>query len=232
MKKAFSLIEVIISIVIISISMMSVPMILKQTSKSNEFSIIQEAILASSTKINNILSYSWDKNSYDVTNGVLRTLDVSSGDDELKRVIGINDSNLRIGHVFQNGRRRFFDYNSSHGITYPNNTINLTMKASINDFFNEIVNIGGSGAYDYKDANLAMRSKIYYVSDQANYSLDNLNFTFSTSTSNPITNNPITKSTNIKMIVLTTTSPLLGHSLTLRAFESNIGQSKLITRTK
>lgn len=233
MKRGFSLIEVVLAIVIIAISMMSVPMLLKQTSKSDEFSIIQEAVLASSTKMGNILSYSWDKNSYDNSNFILRTLDISSnGDSELVRVIGTNDSNLRKGHIFQNSRRRFFDYNGSNGITYPDNTVTPSNKVSINDFHNQTATIGGGGAYDYKDSTISMNSKIYYVPDSATYSNTNINFTFSQSTSVPITSDPKTKSTNIKMIVITTISPLLGHSLTLRTYESNIGQSKLITRTK
>ncbi len=233
MKKAFSLVEVVFAIVIIAISMMSVPMILKQTTKSNEFSIIQEAILASSTKMGNILSYSWDKNSYDITNKLLRTLDVSSnGDSELKRVIGINDNNLRIGHIFEDKRRRFFDYNGSNGITYPSNTVNPLNKRSINDFYNQTSTIGGAGAYDYKDANISMNVKIYYIPDNTKYNNTNINFTFTTPITTPITSDPKTKSTNIKMIVLTTTSPLLGKTLTLKTFESNIGQSKLLTRTK
>ena len=228
MKKGFSLIEVVLAIVIIAISMMSVPMLLKQSSKSNEFSIIQESILATSTKLGNILSYSWDKNSYDASNAILRTLDVKNGDSELDRVIGSNDNNLRIGHIFYDGRRRFFDF-SSIGRVYPDNIVNAA-KVSINDFHNQTSTISGGGAYDYKDSSISIKSAIYYISDNANYNNQNINFTFTTPTNRPITT--ANYSTNIKMIVMTTTSPLLGHSLTLRTFESNIGQSNLLTRTK
>ena len=231
MKKGFSLIEIVLAIVIIAISMMSVPMILTQTSKSNEFSIIQESILASSTKMINILSYYWDKNSYDKENKILRTLDVTNGDSELDRIVAtpsINDNNLRIGHLYYDKRRRFFDF-ILVGKTYPDTSINVSNQESINDFHDKTATIGGSGAYDYKDSKIALTSKIYYIPDNTDYSKTDIHFTFTTPTSTPITNN---KSTNIKMIVVDTVSPLLGRHLVLRSFESNVGQSKLLIRPK
>lgn len=229
MNKGFSLIEVVLAIVIIAISMLTVPMLLTQTSKSNEFSIIQESILASSTKMINILSYSWDKNSYDETNKILRTLDITNGDSELNRIVNsTNDNNLRIGHIYYDKRRRFFDY-ILIGKKYPDTTVNPSTPVSINDFHNQTTTIGGSGAYDYKDPKMSISSKIYYIPDNTDYSKTDIYFTFTTPTTTPITN---TKNTNIKMIVIDTASPLLGRHLILRAFESNIGQSKLLIRPK
>ena len=242
MKKGSSLIEIIFAIVIISISMMSVPMILKQNTKSGESAIMQEAILATSTKMGNILSYSWDKNSYDAKNGILRTVDVKNGDSHLARSNESNNSNLRMGNIFFTIGRKFFDCNNfmgminfnknksnCNGITYPDTTVNHKNKVSINDFHNETVTISGGGSYDYKDSNLSIKSAIYYIPDSANYDDTNIHFTFTTPTNTPITSD---KSTNIKMIVTTANSPMLKRKLTLRAYEANIGQAILSTRTK
>ena len=193
MKKAFSLIEVVFAIVVIAISLMSVPMLLKQSSSSDEASIIQESVLASSTKIGNILSFPWDSASFDTTNKVLRVLDVTSGDSELNRVSTLNDGNGRIGHIYADKRRRFFD-------TPKNPSASITTMDSISYFHNKTATIGASGAYDYKDSGITMASKVFYIGDSSTYSNKNINFTISTT--------PVTNSTNIKMIELNTTSPL------------------------
>ncbi len=230
MKRGFSLIEVVFSIVIIAISLMSVPMLLKESAKSNEFSMMQEAILATSTKMGNILSYSWDKNSYDSSNKILRTLDVLNGDSELDRVTtGANDNNLRVGHIFADKRRRFFD-NINPGAKNPDTTITVANKQSLNDFHGETTTIGGSGGFDYKDAGMSMTSNVYYVSDSANYNQTNFVANITPSTTNPITSNA--QSTNIKMVEVNTTMPTLGQSIILRSYLANIGQAKLLTRTK
>lgn len=230
MKRGFSLIEVVFSIVIIAISLMSVPMLLKESAKSNEFSMMQEAILATSTKMGNILSYSWDKNSYDSSNKILRTLDVLNGNVALDRVIGVNDSNLRIGHIYADKRRRFFDYDSGAGIKKPDIGTTPLNKQSINDFHGETTTISGSGGFDYKDKNMKMTSNVYYVNDSANYNQTNFVANITPSTTNPITSNA--QSTNIKMVEVNTTMPTLGQSIILRSYLANIGQAKLLTRTK
>lgn len=230
MKRGFSLIEVVFAIVIISISLMSVPMLLKETAKSNEYSIMQEAILATSTKMGNIISYPWDKNSYDSTNKILRTLDVSNGDSELDRKPGVNDDNLRVGHIYADKRRRFFDVLKYPSGVYPDITVILSNKRSINDFHRETSIIGGSGGFDYKDSGMSMTSFISYIDDAANYSSTIVTAKINSSTSNPITSN--VRSTNIKMVQITTNMPNLGQSIVLKSYLSNIGQSKMIIRKK
>ena len=230
MKRGFSLIEVVFAIIIIAISLMSIPMLLKESAKSNEFSMMQEAILATSTKMGNILSYPWDKNSYDRTNKILRTLDVSNGDSKLKRVTtGINDNNLRTGHIYVDYRRRFYDYNGSAGITLPDTTINNIPKQSINDFHRETKNIGGSGGFDYKDSGMSMTSMVYYIGDNANYGSTSVVANITPTPANAVNT---ANSTNIKMVEVTTSMPSLGQNILLRSYLSNIGQSKLLTRTK
>jgi len=221
-KRAFSLIEVVFAIIIISISLMSVPMLLKQSSKSDEFAIIQESILAASTKMGNIISYPWDDNSYDTTNKVLRVLDVSSsGDSELNRDPTSLNQNYRIGHIVADKRRRFFDF-IDPGPTYPNS--GTAIMNNISAFDGKSVTIGAGGAYDYKDAGITMSSKVFFVSDATDYSLQDITFN--------VNNTSLANSTNIKMIELNTTSPVLGRNFILRTFMCNIGQSTLLEREK
>ena len=218
MKKGFSLIEVVFAIVIIAISMMSIPILLSQSTKSNQYSVIQEAILASATKIDNIRSYFWDSASYDNSNKIIRVLDVSTGDSELNRVTTSLNSNYRKGHIVRNRGRRFFD-SILYGTVSPANG-----NGGIDEFNGKTETIGGSGAYDYKDSAMSINSKVFYISDSVNYSQKNITFTVSTSAS--------TTPSNIKMIELNTTMPSLNQSFIQRAFMCNIGQADLITRTK
>jgi len=107
MKKGFSLIEVIFAIVIISISVMSIPMLITQSEKGNQFTIIQESVLAAKTKIGNIISFQWDEKSYDASNDIIRIVEVSNGDSAFSRDTTTRDGNLRVGNIYQDDRRRF-----------------------------------------------------------------------------------------------------------------------------
>lgn len=59
----FTMIELIFAIVIIGITVVSLPMMTQATSKSIENSFVQEAIFAASVEVMESLSYRWDRNS-------------------------------------------------------------------------------------------------------------------------------------------------------------------------
>ncbi len=102
---AFTMIELIFAIVVMSIAVMTLPMMTQITSKGIEDNIVQEAIFAASAELMGATSYYWDLNSmYD--NSVSR----------LERVIDIGgaspcdaDRRLRPGHVNQPYHRRCLD---------------------------------------------------------------------------------------------------------------------------
>lgn len=60
MRKAFSIIELILSIIILAICSMAIPTMLAQISKSNDFAIQQELILNAKTAIAEVLRVPWD----------------------------------------------------------------------------------------------------------------------------------------------------------------------------
>ncbi|MDQ7059829.1 MAG: type II secretion system protein [Sulfurimonas sp.] len=97
---AFTMIELIFAIVIIAISVLSLPMMSQITSKNIEGSLVQEAIFAASAELNQIISFSWDENSMD-TNTFL------------SRVAWGSDCNattkLRSGHISRPYHRRCTD---------------------------------------------------------------------------------------------------------------------------
>ena len=209
MKKAASLIELVIAIVIMGIAVMTLPMMLNQTLKNNEFTLHQEVLLAARTKLGDILTYRWDENS--LINDRIVVLPVTNGDSELDP----SDEIRRIGHIYAYKRRKF-DLTNNASTTFGD--ANVT---DIDDFHGKTSILDGIEAnLDYRFTDLNMTTTVTYISDNANYNDENLSFTFETNTSTP--------STNIKMITLETTA--VDTTFTLRAYSANIGESELLRR--
>lgn len=223
-RKGFTFIELVVAIVVIGIALMSVPLLLSQASKSDEFSLNQEAILAGATKIGNILTFPWDDKLVSSLS-VKHILDVTNGDSELDRYPD-NNSSRRIGNFKANFRRKF-DAN----ITYASATLgnstdtNTTAYNDIDDFNNVTQSISSGGVGDYiKDFNLTTIVK--YIDDNATYS--------SSPTLNlgDISTASATPSTNLKMVEVTVKDTTNNEVITtLRAFSANIGSYELLYRT-
>ena len=223
-KKGFTFIELVVAIVVIGIAMMSVPLLLSQSSRTNEFSISQEAVLAGSTKIGNILTYPWDDKLVSEVD-VKHILDVTHGDSRLKRFPD-NNSTRRIGNFKANFRRKF-DTNLTFASVVLGRAgdTNASAYNDIDDFngVSEIINSGGTGDY-LMDLNLS--TKVFYISDDASYSSSPaLNF-------GDLNASLVAPTTNLKMIEVKVVNST-NHQLitTLRAFSANIGSYELIYRT-
>ncbi len=222
-RKGFTFIELVIAIVVIAIALMSVPLMLSQASKSDQFSLNQEAILAGATKIGDILTYPWDDKLVN-SSGVKHILDVTNGDNELNRYPN-NSSSRRIGN-FKTDFRRKFDANLTYAsIAFGRSTdTNTTAYNDIDDFNNtsEIIQSGGVGDY-LKDINITTIVK--YIEDNATYSSSpTLNLAIHSASATP--------STNIKMVEVTVYNSHNNQKITtLRAFSTNIGSYELLYRT-
>ncbi|MFA6193159.1 MAG: hypothetical protein WC665_12510 [Sulfurimonas sp.] len=101
-KSAFSMIELIFAIVIIGISVISLPMMTQATSKGVERNLVQEAIFAASTELNQVLSYQWDENAMDGSNLLSKVVWTSATDCN-------STTKLRTGHVNQPLHRKCID---------------------------------------------------------------------------------------------------------------------------
>jgi len=111
-RAAFTLIELIFAIVIIAISVISLPMMSQTVSEGIDANIVQEAIFASATELNEAVTAHWDENSIEV-----------GMPDSSARVIEIgafcsNDSNSSTfrqmpGHINQPLHRRCLDSNTT-----------------------------------------------------------------------------------------------------------------------
>ncbi|NOQ30369.1 MAG: prepilin-type N-terminal cleavage/methylation domain-containing protein [Helicobacteraceae bacterium] len=220
MKKAFTLIELIFAIVVISIAFMAIPSMNRVSSQNVESSLISEALVASVAKIDQILTFNWDENSSyegaENTTSYSKVLDISSADSELERVAG---SNYRVGHISSMLHRKFHS-------SEVNSTQTLGAESDFDDIDDFIVsnqNLFASdvvGADGYKQHYL-IDIDVSYISDAATYSDQIINdFSFSDTTQvNP---------TNMKMITITTKKEQADGSysdeIKLRAYSSNIGE--------
>jgi type II secretory pathway pseudopilin PulG len=108
-RSAFSIIELIFAIVIISIAVASVPIMTYAIGKGVENNLVQETIFAASAQMNQILSYRWDENSIDES--------VDANATGLAKVIDRAGSclanRLKPGHITQPLHRRCLDDNTT-----------------------------------------------------------------------------------------------------------------------
>jgi len=218
-KKGFTFIELIIAIVVIGIALMSVPLLLSQSSRSDEFSINQEAILAATTKIGDILTYPWNETN---SSGILHVFDVTHGDSDLNRSPDDN-STRRIGHFKEKYRRKFYDQITEANATLGHDKGNEF--DGMGDFNGTDDNISSSGTGDYL-MNLNLSTRVFYISDDANYSSSpTLNF-------GDLNVSPATPTTNIKMVKVNVSDAHTNQIITtLKAFSCNIGSYQLLYRT-
>ena len=204
LRKASSMIELVIAIVVMGIAVMTLPLMLERTQANNAFVMQQEAILAAKTQLGDIITYPWDDNS--LQGNVVAVLD-TEGNNDYKREAG---TIRRKGHVKQDKRRKFFD-----AVIIPGNNAEI----SISDFIgtsqlSPTSDIGGveETSLDYRFT-IDLNTTVSYVSDAT--------FAF------PIITQVATS--NIKMIEVEASGDEMS-TFTLRAYSANIGESQLLRR--
>ncbi len=242
-KKGFTLIELVISIVVISIAVMSIPMLLERAGKSDEFSLMQESILAARTKIQNITTYRWDENSLDPVTGKIYILDTHNGDSELQRFTASSCPPLPfgflcmmfwswyssffpqgglVGQIDGDSRRKMFDV-----ATYPDITeVNITDPNDVDDFNGQSLTAlfdQESTGLDYLNSNFNINTTVGYIDDTASYKTPKtIYFNF------PDTFKPVGDS-NIKMVDVNVSG--VDTPFALRYYSCNIGESDILKRT-
>jgi len=110
-KSAFTLIELIFAIMIISIAVISLPVVSQIMNKGIKSSIVQEAIFASATELNEAITQHWDENSIDpvAPNSYARVIDMGTCDNNT------SSPNYRLmpGHINQPLHRRCLESNTT-----------------------------------------------------------------------------------------------------------------------
>lgn len=219
-----AMIELVFAIVIMGIAVMSLPLILTQVQNSNSFALRQEVILSLKTKLSYIMAYPWDENTYDSESNMERFLDIPNSN---VTDADFNRSGLRRkGHVLADGRRRFRDDVNESTTKIDFGTVGIPL--DIDDFDGitpETKNITNLDDFIF---NVTLATHVFYISDRpssGNYETNqSIDFIFNTT-------NPSQNRTNIKMIKVSATANGLENPISMYAFSSNIGQSKVAKRT-
>jgi len=214
-KPAFTMIELIFAIVIISITVVAMPLVLLQNANSQEMTLKQEGITLTSTKISQMLTFSWDPLSppLGALMSTANALDVAGG--AAPRVAG---TDFRVGHFPGTLRRRMTPASAPRAA----GAIAAGAAASINDFNGNIVTMGAPSARGFK-RDFRLTTVVRYVTEPANYN------------ATTIVNNFGTPSgvSNIKMIRVSTDEQINGAwvpSIRLSSFSSNIGEAEFFKR--
>ena len=206
-KHAFTMIELIFAIVVVGVTMLTIPLMIQANNQAIERTLSGEAIFLASSVAAVATTSVWDNRSI-----------VDTGDDDvyvLAKILDVNDagtqfgridtdSNIRVGGLNENRHRQFFDFNNSAGApdggyTRPEqvgtDVLGLTIDNSASD-------IAG-----YKQA-YTVTAERSYVSDAANV----LGIVGSGGRS------------NLKMIEVTV--PVVGdvQKVVFRAYIANIGE--------
>ena len=152
-RSAFTMIELIYAIVVIGVTVLTVPLMIQTNNQGLEESVHQEAVFLVSSVLSITTTLVWDNRSVVSTPGadnyvLAKMLDIQDGSNYDR--LDIN-STLRIGGLNQDMHRQFFDYNGSY-IT-PAQTGTVTLDATIDASaasqlgFKEIYNVRATRSY-------------------------------------------------------------------------------------
>ena len=147
-RAAFTLIELIFAIVIIAMTVFSLPMLTQITSNNIEDSLVQEAIFAAAAELNEATSYRWDEHSMndkltpDINADYSRVIEISGADCSV-----VGPPNKRPGHIH---RQCLNDLT-----TVPFYSTGAVFSDSLNEAAHDSMSIyigtGGASAAGYKN---------------------------------------------------------------------------------
>ena len=232
-RHAFTMIELIFALVIMSIVFISLPMILINNSTSLEDNLVQESIFLSSSKMSQALTFQWDNNSTESGMGTVATsdvLDVTLGDNDLDRAIG----DFRIGHFQEDKHRRM----SPAGA--PRNATAIGREGVVYDDIDDFDNV--THVMNLVSANLEVAKFQYKKSYRADIDVSYINdgnFLNATTYDNNsidfiLSDVPAGATTNIKMIEVSIDQQkpdtTWETTILLRAYVANIGETDYFKR--
>jgi len=225
-RTAFTMIELLFAIVIISISVVSIPVMTQITARGVEENIKQEAIFAASAKVMQVLSYPWDEASIDLNNSTSMELVVDIGANTgiyaRKSIAGANETNqsFRIGHIRQDNHRKMF--------TYDNNMSDDGFSSFVTNLGDDDGNSTGmdeqSGSYAFSNV---LGSASGYKDSYTN--VVNVGYIADTGAPFMFSQTVGTTPTNMK-VVQVRIDGRDGEITTLYAYSANIGEVELYSR--
>jgi len=227
MSRAFTMIELVYAIVIIAITMLTIPMVMQVNASNQEGSLFQEGILITSTKISQALTFPWDQNSPPLGgimsfSNVLNTNSVTAGMGRVNDING-NPTDFRVGHFQESLRRRL---SSS---SFPRGASAIVADNSIANQHGLAAEDLGVGTQDGYKKRWSVTTNVSYVPDFTDYTQTGIVFNFDTN----LTALGAGVTSNIKMIQVTATDISVGSNndqIQLTSFSSNIGETEFFKR--
>lgn len=238
MKPAIAMLELIFSIVVMGLVLLSVPMLIQVSTQSGYVAIQQEGINQAASQINAIMgNYAWDE--ADTNNNIIVApiLTTVNGDPDLAEA---GNSGTRVGVPPSTGIVRSFitALGARLPASAPNNFLDVGEAANddIDDFNGQtqLVQIEAAANADYieKGGNVNLRINVDYIPDApagGSYSNPGADerILFAPNVNSPAS----ARTTNIKRIRVTLTSTSgvseLNKTITMFGFSSNIGEYQL-----
>ena len=204
-RYAFTMIELIFAIVVISIAVVSLPMMIQTSTKGIEGNLIQEAIFASSAKLNEIISYPWDDNSMPSGSAFSKVIWTSTNDCN-------SSTKLRAGHIMEPLHRRCLDNNFS--VTQPTAVLGMEANdAGVYDDLDDFNNVSTAMFIDNSGSGVITSAQGY----KDNYTMD---VTVSYAAFGTITS----ASKNMKRIDVTIKNSDNNVTTKLHTYSANIGE--------
>lgn len=227
LRKAIAMIELIFAIVVIGISLLSIPNLLNVSLNSTLVTLQQESIAMAASHTNALMTYAWDEQNTDSVALYTGNKLNANGDGRLNN-IGVGLSLALLG-----ARNRLFNVAIASPIGNDTNATAVDTNDDIDDFngltFNTIdAVLGGTknniSDGEYVDVNITQSTTVRYGTDTATYDSATGSFSFST----PFALAAPGGTTNIKLITTTlisnsTAAELQNKQITFNAFICNIG---------
>lgn len=233
MKKAFSIIEVVLAIIIIGVSMLAIPTIISQSTVSNLHAIRQEATLSAKMQMSLMFAMPWDSKSIDSTASHKVTL-TDSKTLGLQNPIDTNGNEITDSNARKNLKNNIY---TKEKASKPSKKTSLDGLDHLDGFSKELkINPNNTQKGD-RDLIVPIKTEfsVSYIDDslkKGNYLEDrNTEFNFTTTKK--------TDTTNIKMIELKTCFTEDGKSkkcsdknkdIILRAYSANVAPAFIITK--
>ncbi len=230
MKKAMSMIELIVSIVVMGIVATGVPMLVQRSQGGSVLDVVrQENILAAKTQLWRILSYEWDANSFSPTDQVSYILRTGSA---------LTALNTRAGLTGLSGRRAYSPIAGINASTIMNHSGGSLANVRAIEGFNNLEveldtssRIGGTlqdaSDFDYLIKSSAATPTIEYFNDNLGANIfdgTDINITI-----DPTSTQVATSNVKLISVRVDTEVDVDGDSqnefVVMRGFASNIGQS-------
>jgi len=214
--KAFTLLEILISIIILGIIAVMFPIVFETTTDSNKL-VLKEEIFFEEFSILSLITQRYFDENNTKGNNFYKSLNAINGDSELLNNYSSTyaGKNSRIGKVsFNNNELRSGDNNTTSLISSLNNRdIGENNDPSTWD------DIDDFNGYEKVFLGHKIKVNVKYIDDKANYFDENVTFKFNYNSNK--------NNTNIKLITIY--SKIGDMNITLRYPTSNIGASKFLS---